>query len=462
MAVNGGAGTDLSNSGPRVRRRWGRRFGYGALVVLLAGGVFYGGLRYCWRREFLHRVEAVRAMGDPVTLEELDAWYKWPESSENAALWILEAAGRYHKPADTNDGWDLWFLVRDPPSARTAPLPDRLKTLLAQHISANAEPLKLLHEAAAMKDSRYPIDLKQDLDGGWSHHSSVTQACALLGVEAVQHIESANAADGVRSLVAALAVADSLASEPRLLAQHNRVHCQSLALSALDRTVNRAKLTEEQLAALSHAVTKAGRPEAWMRAMVGLRCALLGYCEHPERLDLERPASIIVSGFQTLGFLDRGGIILLKLIDESLAVSQLPAHERMAAAQALNGKWQGALRTIFRLQESTSVILEDIKEELTEVAQLTVARTALAIERYRLSLGQLPAGLDDLVPDHLPEVPQDPFDGRPLRYRRLEPGFIVYSIGPDETDDGGKQRQPVKGSKGGEALAYDMTFTVER
>jgi len=66
------------------------------------------------------------------------------------------------------------------------------------------------------------------------------------------------------------------------------------------------------------------------------------------------------------------------------------------------------------------------------------------------------------VPHYLPEVPQDPFDGRQLRYRRLEPGFLVYSIGPDETDDGGKQRRPVKGSAGAEASAHDMIFMVER
>ena len=458
-----GAGTDLPHSGPRSRRRWRRRFGYGALTLLLAGGIFYAALRYHWRHEFRHHVEAIRAMGYPVTLAELDAWYLWPSGSENAAFWILEAAGRYHDPADTNDGWDLWFLVRDSPSGSTAPLDDRRRALLDQHIAANAEPLKLLHEAATMKESRYPIDLK-DFKGPSSHHTSVTQACALLSVEAVQHVEGANAPDAVRSLVAALTVADSLAWEPLLLAQFNRVHCQSLALSALERTVNRTRLTDEQLASLSQAVRQAGRPEAWMRALVGFRCGLLEYCGHPEGLDLKRPASLVVGGFRTLGLLDRGGVIFLKLMDESLAVRQLPAHERMTAARALNGKWQDALHTFFRIHESTSAVVEDTKEELTELAQLTVALTALAIEQYRLSHGQLPTCLDDLIPAYLPDVPQDPFDGRPLRYRLREPGFIVYSIGPDETDDGGKPRRPVRGSQGGEAsrIEYDMTFIVER
>ncbi len=58
MAVNGGAGIDLSNSEPRARRRWRRRFGYGALILLLAAAVFYAALRRHWRHEFRQRVEA--------------------------------------------------------------------------------------------------------------------------------------------------------------------------------------------------------------------------------------------------------------------------------------------------------------------------------------------------------------------------------------------------------------------
>jgi hypothetical protein len=236
-------------------------------------------------------------------------------------------------------------------------------------------------------------------------------------------------------------------------------------LSALERTVNRVALTDGQLASLGDAVVQAGRPEGWRRAMTGLRCILLAYCERPERLDLEKPASLAIDGFKTLGLLDRGGVIFLKLMDESAAIRQLPAPRRMAAARAVNEKWRDALHTVFRIRESTSVILEDIEQELTEVAQLTVARTALAVERYRLSHGQLPAGWDDLVPNYLPEVPRDPFDGKPLRYRRLEPGFIVYSIGPDEADDGGRQRQPVRGSRAREPSAHeahDITFIVQR
>ncbi len=46
--------------------------------------------------------------------------------------------------------------------------------------------------------------------------------------------------------------------------------------------------------------------------------------------------------------------------------------------------------------------------------------------------------LDALVPGILTEVPIDPFTGKPLVYRREGEGFIVYSLGSNQKDDGGR------------------------
>jgi len=55
----------------------------------------------------------------------------------------------------------------------------------------------------------------------------------------------------------------------------------------------------------------------------------------------------------------------------------------------------------------------------------------------------------------------DPFDGKPLRFKRLANGYMIYSIGRDLHDDGGKEEPP---STTGVAKTenYDITFTVER
>jgi hypothetical protein len=59
------------------------------------------------------------------------------------------------------------------------------------------------------------------------------------------------------------------------------------------------------------------------------------------------------------------------------------------------------------------------------------------VERFRIKHGRLPTSLDELVPEFLNAVPDDPFDGRPLRFISDERGCTVYSIGVDGIDDGG-------------------------
>ena len=72
-----------------------------------------------------------------------------------------------------------------------------------------------------------------------------------------------------------------------------------------------------------------------------------------------------------------------------------------------------------------------------DVARIRAAGVAVAIKRYALVSGILPHRLDTMAPDPLPAVPADPYDGRPLRYRRTDGEYVVYSVGPDGRDDGG-------------------------
>jgi hypothetical protein len=62
----------------------------------------------------------------------------------------------------------------------------------------------------------------------------------------------------------------------------------------------------------------------------------------------------------------------------------------------------------------------------------------IGLELYRRRTGYWPASLDALVPDLLPVVPPDRFDGKPLRYRLVEGRPLVYSIGSDRDDDQGR------------------------
>ena len=63
---------------------------------------------------------------------------------------------------------------------------------------------------------------------------------------------------------------------------------------------------------------------------------------------------------------------------------------------------------------------------------------AIALELHRRRKGSYPASLDELVPGLLPAIPADRITGGPIRYRLIDGKPVVYSVGVDRDDDGGR------------------------
>jgi len=89
------------------------------------------------------------------------------------------------------------------------------------------------------------------------------------------------------------------------------------------------------------------------------------------------------------------------------------------------------------------------------------AAIACALERYRMVNGQFPENLDSLVPQFISQLPNDVISGEPYKYHRTaEPSsqssaatsgqFVLYSVGWNETDDGGVPGQTLFDDKQGD------------
>jgi len=66
-----------------------------------------------------------------------------------------------------------------------------------------------------------------------------------------------------------------------------------------------------------------------------------------------------------------------------------------------------------------------------------ILTTQVALEIFKVKNGSYPEKLDQLG-GILKEVPKDPFANEPLKYKRTEDGYIVYSVGENLADDGGE------------------------
>lgn len=67
-----------------------------------------------------------------------------------------------------------------------------------------------------------------------------------------------------------------------------------------------------------------------------------------------------------------------------------------------------------------------------------VARAALAVERYRRTHNALPASLEQVRLSDGSALPPDPISGKALRLRAEADAYVIYSLGEDGKDDGGK------------------------
>jgi hypothetical protein len=81
------------------------------------------------------------------------------------------------------------------------------------------------------------------------------------------------------------------------------------------------------------------------------------------------------------------------------------------------------------------LLLNGIEEKL----HLEIPRVMFAIRRFRDDRGNLPEDLSSLVPAYLKEIPNDPFDGKRLKYSREKKS--LYSVGADLVDGGGMKRE---------------------
>src|SRR5262249_6688803 len=156
------------------------------------------------------RVEAIRAAGYPVTLQEMNAAYKRPEDSNNAALIYTNAFSSPLLASNLADSFTVnnWL----PPRGSRVDAAD--KTRFEALLATNKKSLALLYQAATLGGSRHPIDLTQGAFTLLPHLSKIKSAIAILATEGVILAQDGKSKEAVRAFVAASKVADSVADEP--------------------------------------------------------------------------------------------------------------------------------------------------------------------------------------------------------------------------------------------------------
>jgi len=433
------------------------------LVTIIAAFVVF---RLILRSKLNARLDAIAAAGYPVTCAELDDWYAIPESAENAADTIRDSFSHYNKWEEDKKRKLLPIVGGAELPLRTEPLTGGTKALITQYLTDNQRALELLHKGAAVEHSRYPIDLSKGFEALMPDLSNIRDGAKLLNLEAILHTENGKPEKVVDSITSTFGLARSISKEPILVSQLVRIACQSLAVSTLEHAINRTEFTDEQLVSLIGTLVNAEDLSAMTRAFAGERCAGHSIFKMPA-VQIPRladggssPLSVVaIALYRFAGLADMDAIVYLDIMGDYIESFKLPPEQQQEAAGAVNARFEKTSRIHVLLHIIMPALSRVISIDVRTVAQLRTAQAGLAVQGYRLAAGRLPDTLAELVPTYLDAVPKDPFDGKDLRYKKLEAGFVIYSIGEDGNDDGGKEK-PRKRTK--PPAPEDVTFIVQR
>ena len=416
------------------------------MVLVLAGVAL--GRSHVKKHELVGSVTVARD-GLPLTLAELDAWYVEPP--QNAATFHLQGfdALQIHCAGSSNAP----LIGKGKLPSPGVPVPAPMKSDLAAIAHANQEALHFFAQGAKYEQSRYPVDLTLGLDTSFPHLPRLKNAALLMELIAILHAEANDGTKAANDVMTALGLARSLEAEPALLSQLVRAAGVSIAVAALEQTVNRTTLPQESLTALFTTLQKMedyeARGEGFTRGLAAEHATSMALLQTPQKLvqALTAPGVNAEQRNQVAARLQQSG----KLKEEQQyfeeAFQQLMTARKEAFPDRLKAD-DFVRRCVTEAADKKLVIPEMLLAGLagravTEaecLARLRLGLTAVALEEFRAAHdNRYPAALSGLTPTYLSATPIDPFTGQALHYRTKGNGYLLYSVGRDLKDDSGER-----------------------
>jgi hypothetical protein len=448
------------------RRRWRFWVGISLVLVILLLAAFYGFIIYESDLDLSEAMaEADRDCPAGWQLDALEAHREEIPDEENAALVVMKvksllpanwpmqlAPADLAEPEDDEDvpadergaAWLQKLHDLSPKVQLSASLLRRLRASLAQAEPARAEARKLI----GMTRGRFPVEWGEHLLEVKLQSHDARSAANLLGYEATLASQEGDPGAAVNFVRGVIGAARSVGDEPMLLSAMIRLAGDAQAVDALERALAQGEPPAQDLEAVQALLEKEAADAVFVQAARGERAIM-----HQTLLALRNgKLSLADLDGGRMGGLEKGLVNLsgptlgrqshahyLRLMNEYIRAVQLPLEEQPAAIKTLQGK---VIQAKVNYEIVTALlfpaILNVTNAHQRGVGNLRCAFVAVALERYRRDHGGWPDTLDALVPRYLDAVPKDPQDGKPLRYQRRSDGVVVYWLGHDGTDDGGK------------------------
>lgn len=349
-------------------------------------------------RELAARKDALFVAGYPVDDAGLADYYERHNDNRTTRRW--EAMLDYlNGEAFLKTTTEIPVLgsADDPPPAGTA-WPEL--EAARQFLDAQRETLTELHALSA-------LDHAVQFDRQWQGLESMIEvqplrtASRLLTLEHYVAMHEADHAREYEALDGLIGVALSLRNDPTFVGQLVCMALQGIAHGALDRTLTRGVLTEQQLDHLSRRLLLLGNCQARIECMLaGERALGLEAFENPNQLD--EPG---VGVSRSLGISPRDALHYLDLIERTEQIAFEPIERYPEQMRAVSQDFQNALETKNPLARLDYLMTSMLTPPLDAIADAFVrselrnrlSLLAIEVERDRLEHGKFPEGIGPLL-----------------------------------------------------------------
>jgi hypothetical protein len=308
--------------------------------------------------------------------------------------------------------------------------------------------LAMAQRLAEMSQGRYLLNWSPDwANMRMDHLQEASELARLLRMSAIQQVQDGDINSAAASCRAILNTGRSIGDEPFAISQLVRRSSLRLALRSLERTLAQGESSEPALQSLQRLLEDpATRPSLLVFARAE-RAGIHHFLEVSEAGQVDRASYGMMSrtgSYKIDNLLDRGKArgchaAYLRFLNECVEISKLPAEQQVEAFRQFDMKEPENVPEILAGLTRGSGFQVLARGFHYDEGFCRCGITAIAVERFRRADRRWPNQLDDLVPRYLSSVPIDPFDGQPLRFRRLQDGVIIYTVGEDQNDDGGRR-----------------------
>ncbi len=313
-------------------------------------------------------------------------------------------------------------------------------------IERNASYFEQLDEASRIRDCAFPVRWRRIRGSGESQLPCMLWAGMMLRGRAAVLAEEGRADQALAACDAILRLADDIQREPALISQHVGYSLQELAVDAIELALNNAQPSPAACQLLSDHLAAVDLVAPSLRAAQG-ELAIFGL----PVFDYHRPVVYFPGAEETRSrgrpllarvapglALDLDELSYLEFITEARRALARPWPESQQVAEQADRKLQRLPQ--YRAPISKRVappISPELLHRENTIARLGAARIGLALGIFRLRQGRYPDSLAELRAAGW-ELPADPFSEQAYHYRRAGAGFLVYSVGADREDDGGR------------------------